>query len=152
MKKSAKQLTKYQDMNRDLANRIQRELGNYMNFEQYCELLKTKDITYTRVNRALTHILLGLCKKDIAHYKEQNYHYYAKLLGFRKDSQKLLRAISQNSRIPLFTKAEDMKKIRKDGKKMLKKDIFASDLYESAVTDRYKTAFLGELQKPIVKV
>ena len=53
-------LADYADVSGELANRIRHLLPEYTGFDQFCALLKTKQIAYTRVRRALLHILLGL--------------------------------------------------------------------------------------------
>ncbi len=90
-------LTDYVDVSEDLANRIEHLLPQYLGFDQFTALLKTRQIAYTRVRRALLHILLGL-KKD--HSKIS----CARVLGFRKDSSALLHEIKKKASIPLITK------------------------------------------------
>lgn len=150
MRKSAKNLRKYQDMSRELANRIQNKKNNYIHYDQFCELLKTKELTYTRINRALLHVILNIKEDDLKRYKKSGYHFYARLLGFQKSSQSILTAISKNSTLPLLTKLTSTEDISKLGLHMLEQDLFASDLYESAVAERYTAAFESEFQKQIV--
>ena len=135
-------LVEYADVSEELANRICNRLNDYVSFDQFCELLKTKEITYTRISRALTHILLGVKKSD---YHEIE---YARVLGFRKDSSDLLSLLKKHSAIPLVSKLSTCN----DMPDMLRNDVFTSNLYESIVTDKYKTPFINELQHAIIKI
>ena len=48
-------LTEYFGVNRDLSNRIYKHLNEFESFSSFAELLKTKNITRTAINRALLH-------------------------------------------------------------------------------------------------
>ena len=43
MQENKTSLCDYADVSEDLANRILKRLDEYLNFEQFCELLKTKE-------------------------------------------------------------------------------------------------------------
>lgn len=133
-------LLEYADVSEELANRIINQLNQYIDFEQFCDLLKTKEVTYTRISRALLHILLDIKKKDC------NDVYYAHVLGFRKDSTSVLTQIKQTSSIPLISKLTNV------DCPMLEQDIYVSNLYESVITDKFKTPFINEYEHPIVLV
>ncbi len=152
LNKSAKDLTRYMDVSVELANRITNQLNNFFNYKQFCEILKTKETTYTRINRALLHIMLGVKKDNVEEYIKGGYHYYAHLLGFRKDREKILSNIVKRSRLPLLTNLYDTDEIPATGQKMLNHDILASNLYKSVITDKYKTAFENEYKQQIIKI
>lgn len=137
-------LLNYMDINETLANRIYKNRNHFISFGQFCEEIKTRDITYTRVSRALLHILLQIKKED------NPLPSYAHILGFRKDSSALLSVLKQKSSIPLITKLSSASLEEKENL-FLQQDIFASDLYESAVTDKFKTSFINEYKKEIVR-
>lgn len=67
---------------------------------QSASVLKTKELTQTRIQRALLHIILGI------HQVPDNVP-YARVLGFRRESSFLLKEIKTNSRIPVITKLAD---------------------------------------------
>lgn len=145
-------LPRYMDVSKELAGRICGQLNNYFNYKQFCELLKTREVTQTRINRALLHIMLGIKKNAVSEYLEKGPHFYAKLLGFRRDSEKVISAIAKKSSLPLLTKPYKDDELSSVGKKMLTHDILASNLYTSVVTDKYKTAFENEYNQRILKV
>lgn len=139
-------LTEYADVSEELANRICNRLNDYVSFDQFCELLKTKETTYTRISRALIHILLGVKKSD---YHEIE---YARVLGFRSFSSVLLSELKNSSSIPLLTKLGKDDTLSDLSRNMLENDVFASNLYESVVTEKFKTPFINELQHAIIKI
>ena len=135
-----------------LLNRICAQLNHYFHYQQFCELLKTRELTQTRVNRALLHIMLGIKKKNVAAYTSDHFHYYAHLLGFRKDSEKVISAAARHGKLPLLTRLYDAGHLPESGQKMLTQDVLASNLYTSVVTDKYKTAFKNEYNQGILKI
>lgn len=139
-------ITEYADVSTDLANRIYNQLNKFVDFDQFCELLKTKELTYSRISRALLHIILGIRKTD---YKILE---YARVLGFRTESTELLSVLKRYTRIPLVTKLTASYNLSDSAKKMLDADIFASNLYESVITDKFKTPYINEFERPIVIV
>ncbi len=147
LNETAESLNAYEDVSEALANRIYNCRNEFISFEQFCDLLKTKDLTYTRISRTLLHILLGI-KKGI--YTE-HMPGYVRVLGFRKESAAIMAQIKQHSSIPLITKLGQMESSNPCIMQMFETDIFAADLYESVVTDKYKTAFINEFEQSIVK-
>lgn len=138
--------TKYADVSEELANRIRKQLNQYESYEQFCELLKTKELTYTRISRALLHILLEIKKDDLAEIS------YARLLGFRKQDAGLLTEIKNSSSIPLISKLVATDELSEPAIQMLNMDIRVSNLYESVVVDKFKTSFINEYEHPIVRI
>ena len=125
----------YLDVTPDLANRIIHQRNAFLNWQQFCEVLKTKELTYARISRVLLHILLDIRKEDTPPL-------YARVLGFSKGKKEILRKIKDTRTIPLITKL--------DTNPIYTKDIYASNLYESVVTEKYQTPFINEYQKQIV--
>lgn len=144
-------LTQYADISEDLANRILNHLNDFIAFDQFCDLLKTKDVTYSRLSRILFHVILGLKQKEISTYCDADYHAYAHVLGFRKDMTKVMAKINDYAKIPLITKLTNTSRINEIGKAMLEKDIFASNLYESVITDKFKMPFINEYEQSVVR-
>ena len=139
-------LTQYADVSEELANRICNQLNNFVSYEQFCELLKTKEVTYSRLSRALLHILLGIKKTDYTDI------HYARVLGFRTGDSDVLTVIKNASAISLLTKLTATKDLSDSAVHMLNHDIYASNLYESVVTDKFKTSFINEYEHAIIRV
>lgn len=142
----------YQDVSAELSNRIIKLRNQFQSFEQFCELLKTKDLTYTRISRALTHIMLHITTCDTEHHLNDQIHYYAHLLGFKKDESDILTEIKKTSRLPILSKLSDASFSCEEAEKMLRTDCFASDLFYSVLTELYKTPFLNEYQKQLIRI
>ena len=96
--------------------------------------------------------MLGLKKENVKTYIKNGYHYYARLLGFRKDREKVLTYAAREGKLPLLARLTDRTHLPPAGQEMLQNDILASNLYMSVVTDRYRTAFQNEYRQPLVKV
>lgn len=143
-------LARYMDVTEDLANRICNLTDALITFDQFCERLKTRDMTYTRISRCLFHILLNITTEDMLTYKKKGYCQYARLLGFRKDCVSLLSRIKKSTQIPLVTKLTQTAAPSAAGRRMLSQDITASNLYESILTDKFKTSFINEYKQRIV--
>ena len=146
LKETKTSLTKYADVSEDLANRIVNRLNEFCDFNQFCQLLKTKEMTYTRISRALIHILLDIRVDDCQDIE------YARILGFRKDKDFVLSLMKLYASIPLITKLGNKEQLSNAGKMMLEQDIYVSNLYESVVADKFKTTYETEYMKQIVIV
>ena len=78
-----------------------------IDYETLVEQLKTKDITRSRIARALLHLLLGYTESDRQKFIESGYAYYANILALKKDSSGLIRRLHETSEIPVITKKAD---------------------------------------------
>ena len=145
--RSPEELAHFADVSLDLARRIGREQNRFVSFSQFASLLKTREMTYTRISRGLLHILLEIAQEDLAGTPG-----YVRLLGFRKESSPLLRRLQDNSRIPIVTKAADYRKqIPKDQWRGFEKDLFCADLYESVKAEKSQGTFVSDLQRsPVI--
>lgn len=145
-------LTEYVDINEDLANRIMNHRNEFITFDQFADLLKTRDVTYTRVCRALFHLLLNIKSQDLDSYIREGNCQYAHMLGFRKDAANVLKYIKKYTRIPLITKLTQTDTLSETTLRMLQGDIFASNLYEAVITNKFKLPFINEYQHQIVLI
>ncbi len=143
LSETAESLCAYQDVTPALARRIKRLENQFISFSQFAALVKTKDMTYTRICRSLLHILL--CQKEPQPIA------YARVLGMKKETRPLLSAIKEKSRLPLLTKlANSDARLTAAGKKALQADVFASNLYESILCEKFGKRYLHEYQKQII--
>ena len=145
--RSPEELAHFADVSLDLARRIRREQNSFVSFSQFASLLKTREMTYTRISRALLHILLSITQEDLAGTIG-----YVRLLGFRKESSPLLRRLQDNSRIPVITKAADYRKLISENQWLaFEKDLFCADLYESVKAEKSQKPFVSDLQRsPVI--
>lgn len=97
-------------------------------------LLKTREITYSRISRALCRILLSISAEQLEDARQNQYACYARILGFQKSAAPLLSSIKKNSAIPLISKPADAsKRLSPDAMRMFEKDVLASHMWENAV-------------------
>lgn len=142
----------YLDVSEDLSDRIQKQLYKFTDFSGFCDLLKTKELTYSRISRCLLHILLNIRKNDVEkHVNNLDYVPYARLLGFQKEAGPLLTEIDRHIQIPFLSKLADAHKILEPAAmEMLQKDIMASDIYNSVRAAKTGKSMRNEYSTPIV--
>ncbi|MCI8561473.1 MAG: nucleotidyltransferase [Dorea sp.] len=145
-------LSEYLDITDELANRILNHANHLITIDQFCNLLKTKDMTYSRISRCLFHILLDIKKDHMESYKSAGYCQYARVLGFRKDGLKILSLIKKYSDTPLITKLSHADSLSETAQRMIAGDIFAANLYERIVTEKYREPFINEYTQRVVMI
>lgn len=144
-------LLAFQDISGELADRIFRQIPSYRDFEQFTALVKTRQYTESRIRRCLLHILLDIRSEDVAYRKAHGWNGYARVLGLRKKSSPLLHAIKERSRLPLVTKLADAKNIlTQEEMHFLQKDIYASQVYQSVITNKFSGSPYSEYQRPLI--
>ena len=147
----SRSLSCYADVSEDLSDKILKNLRYYQNYSQFCELLKSKELTYSRINRALTHILLNITQDMYEDIKTNDYASYARILGFRKDAKPLLSQIGKYTTIPLISKLADASEILDDtAMSYLEHDIFCSHIYDSIVAHKLSTESQNEFQRQLI--
>lgn len=144
-------LSHYQDVTSALSGKIRKNLYNYENFEQFCSLLKSKEITHSRISRSLTHILLGITSAKMQEYMEKDYIFYARILGFRREAAPLLGILKANASIPLVSKLADAPSFLDEaGLSMLEDDIRCAHIYDSAACHKFQSPFINEYSRQLV--
>ncbi len=142
---------KYLDVSHDLSGRIQNLIYQYRDFDSFCNALKTKDMTYTRISRCLLHILLNITKEDLARSQALGWVPYARILGLRKSASPLLGAIKSNASVPLISKLADAGHILEgEPLQMLADDIRISHIYNSVIALKSGRPMRNEYATPIV--
>lgn len=144
--------TNYADVSKELSDRICNLLNTYTNFDDFSMILKTKDITYTRVCRSLLHILLNIKQDVLDSFVANDYCFYGRILGFNENSASLLNEIKKNSSIPLISKLADAcTYLDKLGTLQLESDILAAHIYESIVSEKFNCSMNNEYERRILK-
>lgn len=143
----------YIDGSTELSNKITNSLSEFCSYKNFCEHLKSKEITYTRISRLLLHILLNLKKTDEKAGKEIGYIPYLRLLGFRKESSCLLHKINKKTSLPILARtAKDAAPLMGTASKMFHQDVFASDLYYGILAQKSQTAQKNEFQRKLITI
>ena len=88
----------YLDVSREIADALKKQIHDRMTFSERIEAVKSKNYTYTRISRALLHILLGIRKKDVRvlrgrFFGEADMMPYVRILGIRKRARDMLGSV-----------------------------------------------------------
>ncbi|MCR5325001.1 MAG: nucleotidyltransferase family protein [Lachnospiraceae bacterium] len=144
----------------DLLNAIMKKTDRPISFTGLIEELKTKNVTYSAVSRALLSLLLDTAdivsekvKSDpavsleVTSPKPLSYAGlpYARLLGMKKDSSALVRKINETAACEIINKLADAK-VKSP---MLEADIRAAVLYGQIVYQKFGTRLSDEYRKTI---
>lgn len=141
----------YADSNQNFSNKIKNNLKDYVHFEDFVQTLKTKDMTYTRVNRCLLHILLGIKQTDYTIGRAIGFAPYLRILGFKNASSSLLSEVKRTTDTPIISKVADASILLDyETNKVFEKDIFASNLYYQHVARKSNTKPKNEYTSQIV--
>jgi predicted nucleotidyltransferase len=147
---NSRSLADYLDITPDLAERLKNLKDYNQSLGTLIQEIKTKNMTLTRINRALIHVLLNIRTEALQNYISADYTPYARILGIKKESTPLLRSIEKNGRIPVITKVSKAnQQLDPLGMQMLSEDIFAADIYQQAVYQKYGTQQLNEFRRGI---
>ena len=117
------------DVNDDLSSRIQHQSGSLRSYTQFCEMVKTRNLTWTRVSRALLHILLSVRKDHMDDYIRHGVAGYARVLGMSRRCPCLPGELLEKASLPVIFRLSQAD-IPAPFRRMLEEDIAASDLYD----------------------
>lgn len=144
-------LADFADLSPELAARLTRASLEFDTFTGRIRQLKTRQYTYTRISRALLHLLLEITDADISLAKSLDYIPYVRILGFRRSAKPLLSEIKQNCPLPLITKTADARQILgTDGLKLFQKDIHASHLRQALAYSKNGCHMPNEYTRSVV--
>lgn len=141
----------FADCNRELSQKIQKHLSEYTGFHAFCNILKSKELTHTRISRVLIHILLNIKKEDYSLLSEATNAPYLRVLGFRKDASPLLSEIKKRASAPLITKVADAPKyLPQNSYHIFEKDLYAASLYRGITSIQSKQVQKNEFTQELV--
>ena len=147
----AEALACFADCNIEIANRLKKNRSAFSSFTQFAALNQSRDITYARMSRIFTHILLHMTAEDYKQAKQLGYVPYLRPLGFKKSSSDVLGEIKKHTDIPLIGKLANARQtLSDDAFWLLEKDIFAADLYEQILAQKNGTIPRNEYTREIV--
>lgn len=92
--KNINSLDKYLTIEEGIENRIKKYIYECNNWQSLVMKIKTKRYTYNKINRMLTHILLGYTKEE-----NTQKDCYTRVLGFNKKGRKYLNTIKKQTNI-----------------------------------------------------
>lgn len=91
------------DLSEGLQNKILKEIINSKSYYDFIMNIKSKRYTFTRINRILTSIYIGLNRYDVAKIRN-DFKPYIRVLAFNKCGAKILKEIKNNSDVEIITK------------------------------------------------
>ena len=144
-------LTNYQDCSKELSHRILSQKDNYQSFTQFLSLIKTKGYTQTRIQRLFMQILLKLTSLSYERLASCNYAPYARVLGFRSESEPLFAELKKRSSIPILTSLSQARTILENHSyEILKEDLYASDLYRLIQKQHFHVTSKNDYKQPLI--
>ncbi len=145
---SSDDFTEYLDCTEDISNKINNMKDRFVEFENFCSLLKSKDLTYARISRVLIHIALNIKKTDLESLAMCNYAPYLRVLGFSKKGTLLLSHIKDHAQVPFFLSPQGgINQLNAIERTILEKDIYASDIYRALLTNKSGRVFPTEFTR-----
>lgn len=137
------QLTAIQELSPQLADRIWKLRDSFSSVSQFTGLLKTRELTYSRISRALFHLLLNIRQAPPISY--------ARLLGFRREAAPVLRIIKESKTIPVLTSLpKTASLLTPEARKNLDAEVTICHLYESVRCSRYQQPFRHEYTRQLI--
>ncbi len=112
------------DVSEGLENRFLKCVKSSFGVEELAEKVKTKRYTRTRIDRIIVNTLLGITEADTELAPQ-----YARVLAFNRCGTQILKEMGRTSSIPIITKVADAASSNSEFRRMLEKDLLATDIY-----------------------
>ena len=141
--KAAQRLTLFEDISESLAMRIINTFDPSLSFSEFVSSIKNRSITFSRVSRALCHILLGITKETALRYRGALP--YIRILGFTKTGQEYLHEYAAKISCPIITKTAD-------NKESFPEDRHAASLYRQVLAKKSGQKFPDEFHTGIIRI
>lgn len=108
----------YLDVSREIADALRKQIHEKMTFSERIQAIKSKNYTYTRISRALLHILLDIHKKDSQvlrgrFFGEGDIMPYVRVLGVRKSSRDMLSEIKTTVVVSVAKYIKELMSVRR---------------------------------------
>lgn len=127
--KSAKELSEISDITEGIENRIIKN-SDKKYISEIILSVKTKRYTYTKIQRAILHIILGITKEQMNLITKNNLNQYIRILGFKKSSSDLLTLLTKKASVPVITNIKKAKhQLNEFAFSVLQQEFKATDLY-----------------------
>ncbi len=93
-------LNKFKTVDEGIENRIKKYIFISNNLDEFIKNIKTKRYTYNKINRMLTHILVGFTKEKSDLLNDIK---YIRVLGFNDIGKSYLKSIKKSVTLPIIT-------------------------------------------------
>jgi UPF0348 protein NT01CX_2226 len=149
-------LSAYCDVSKELANTVEKNIFELENksYSDFILKLKSKNFTYTRISRAIFHLLLNHKKNMLGDIKsEKNMAAYPLLLGFKKEASELLSELKKRSELPIVSKMSNAKDILSPvSLKIFENNIYSDFIYNSIYFEKYGEKLCNPYRRNVVMV
>jgi len=119
-----KTLTQMAEITEGLENRIHAAAAEHFLISDIITACATKRYTNTTISRAILHILLGITKREARGSGQ-----YLRVLGFRKQSADIVKAMARQASIPIVTNLQSSSRLPDTARIRLERDMQLSRMY-----------------------
>ena len=142
-------------ISKDFQNKIENQMYQYKDFLSFAQLLKSKELVLTHINRGLLHVLLNITKQQIDEYLGNDIADFIRVLGFNTSATCLLTNISKKSDMAIITKMADSKKtltnLPSHNTTLFNNWLFADNLYRQTALNKFEYISSNEFTMGIKK-
>ena len=132
------------DISEGLENRILSAATQSKSLDELYENIKSKRYSLARIRRVIMSSLLGI-NKQLVNLKPP----YVRVLGFNSKGLEILKLAKGKSKIPIITKASDIKSLNKDANLIFKSEMLSSDIYNLTLPKVFPGSY--EATRKIIK-
>lgn len=126
-------LTEFLDVSRELSARILGSAGEKLRFRERIERAKGKNLTWSRISRALLHILLDIRSEEYQRERERGYAPYLRVLSVSEEGREMLGALK---RPPLVSPGRALRRDASLGESFsMRTDLLGASLYRQIYPD-----------------
>lgn len=127
---SLEEIENISGMPKDLAAKFYKNRMEFLSASNLVAERKDRNYTYTRVNRCLLNLMLGITKNDSLTFKQYDLTPWLRILGFRKDAAPLLSELKRQAGAPIITKTANASQIlSEDVYPLFEKHLKTAELY-----------------------
>lgn len=147
---SKEQLAGLSDSSIEISNRIVSSLSDFTGFSDFTSLIKSRQLTHTRVSRVLMHSILNIPQALLNEAISQDHIPYLRLLGFRKEASPLLGRLKKECALPIVTRPREAKDLKGTALEMFRLDVRSSQLYRGILSNKSGIALPDEDHMPML--
>lgn len=137
----------------DLAGKLYRERLTFRAASELTAEFKDRQYTYTRVNRCLMNLILGVTEEETARFKELDSAPWIRILGFKKSSAGLLTSMKKNANAPIISKVADYPAVLdKPAQTLFEKHLRTSELYRMVSQLKTGQSMKNEFTRSVIIV
>lgn len=134
-----------------LENRLKSFAEKSSTIDEFIDSIATKRFATTRLQRSVFSILTGLTHSEFEYFNQNGGPQYIRILGHNEKGRKLLSQMRKKASLPLITKFANHNNVNEIGKKLLEKEIIATNNYVLAYKNKdFKTGGQEFTTGPII--